>query len=187
MSKFRLSVDDGCASDIRLAELAKKYEIETIFYWPIEHRSLAYENGYKPLTIEQQMLIAENFAVGSHTLTHRHLTKLIDVEVIREVYDSRLLLQGTFSQPIDSFCFPRGYSNEFIDTIVYKIYKTARRTKGLDDEGYKLVHVHPNSGANNNLPWQNCIAEKTHLWMHTHELNKFSLWGELEDVLKEGN
>ena len=29
MSKIRLSVDDGCASDVRVAELAKKYGVDT--------------------------------------------------------------------------------------------------------------------------------------------------------------
>lgn len=178
-----LSVDDGCQSDVRVADLAQKYEIETIFYWPVEHRSLAYDNGYEPLSTEDQMRIASNFTIGSHTLTHRHLTKLHDEEVIREVRDSQLILQNTFNQPIDSFCFPRGYTNDFIDTLVYKIYKTARRTKGKDDNGYDLVHVHPNSGANNNKPWRDCITDKTHLWMHSFDLDKFSLWDELESVL----
>jgi hypothetical protein len=46
-----LSVDDGCASDVRLAALAKEYNIETVFYWPVEWHSLAYEKGYEPLSL----------------------------------------------------------------------------------------------------------------------------------------
>ncbi len=76
MAKFTLSVDDACASDVRVAELAKKYGIETVFYWPCEWHSLAYEKGYKPLRFEDAYEIASSFEIGSHTITHRHLTRI---------------------------------------------------------------------------------------------------------------
>lgn len=180
---IRLSIDDGCSSDVRVAALADKYGMECIFYWPVEHRSLAYANGYEPLTFEQQMKIADSFTIGSHTLTHRHLTKLTLEEARAEIVESKWLLEDMLGVDINSFCFPRGYSNPEIDKIVYQHYDTSRRTKGVDDDGYKLVHVHPNSGANDNRPWRDCITDRTHLWMHSWELSKFGLWEELEGVL----
>lgn len=184
INMLRLSCDDGCSSDVRVAELAKKYDVDCVFYWPVEHRSLAYDNGYEPLSTEDQFRIAGDFEIGSHTLTHRHLTKLDDQEAIREIRDSRLLLQNTFSQAIDKFCPPRGYTNKLLTDITLKIYKSQRLTKGSG-----LVHVHPNSGANDNHPWRlrthEIIAEE--LWMHSWELDKYNLWDELEEFLSENS
>lgn len=180
-----MSVDDGCASDVRVAELAKKYDIVCIFYWPVEWRSLAYDNGYEPLKDEDAHRIAADFEVGSHGLTHRHLTKIPLEDAFDEIFSSKQRLMEMFGQPIDSFCFPRGYSNEALNTFTLSHYKSYRLTKGNDSEGNKLVHVHPDSGANDNKPWKECITEKTHLWMHSFDLDRFSLWDELEDVLKE--
>lgn len=180
-----LSCDDACASDVRLAELARKYDVKCTFYWPVEHRSLAYDNGYEPLTYIDQLSIAADFEVGSHTLTHRHLTKLDIDTVCNEIVESQVLLQAMFSQPIQKFCFPRGYSNPEISKYVSEFYESSRFTKGIDDQGYKLVHVHPNSGANNNQRWQSCMTDMTHLWMHSHELDRFGLWEDLESVMKQ--
>lgn len=178
-----LSVDDGCASDLRVADLARKYEIETIFYWPVEWYSLAFDKGYTPLSIDEAYDIAGHFEIGSHGLTHRYLTQIGLDEAKMEIWESKIRLMKMFDQPINSFCFPRGYSNEVLNTFTLNHYKSYRLTKGLDSYGNKLVHVHPNSGANDNKPWRECITENTHLWMHSFDLDRFSLWDELESVM----
>lgn len=180
-----LSVDDGCASDVRLAELASKYEVPVTFYWPVEWRSLAYEKGYKPLTYGQALDIASDFEIGSHTITHRHLTDLDLSEALIEIAESKVILMNLFKQPINKFCFPRGYSNEELNKVALQLYNSYRLTKGIDADGNKLVHVHPNSGANDNKPWRDCITDKTHLWMHSFDLDRFGLWDELEECLRE--
>lgn len=182
MTKFIMSCDDGCASDVRVAELATKYDIECIFYWPVEHRSLAYENGYKPLTRSEQRLIAEEFEIGSHTLTHRHLTKLSNEEAFTEILDSQTVLKRLFNQNVTKFCPPRGYTNELLTEYTLTFYESQRLTKG---EG--LVHVHPNSGANKNQDWREYAKnhEVKELWFHSHELDKYDLWDQLEEYLRE--
>lgn len=192
MSKITLSVDDGCASDIRVAELCTKYGIECVFYLPVEWRSLAYENGYTPLSYIEAISIARNFEVGSHTVTHRHLTKIPLEEAYAEIFDSQAMLQSLFKQPIEKFCPPRGYSNESLNDLVLKHYKSYRLTKGDDSDGYKLVHVHRDSGANENQPWLQRIETlrstgitKIHCWLHSYDLDRQNLWGELEETLKE--
>lgn len=177
---MRISVDDGCASDMRVADLAKKYEVECIFYWPCEWRSLAYENSYEPLNIVQALSIAQEFEVGSHTVTHRHLTRIPFEEARVEISDSKFMLEGLFSKSVTKFAPPRGYTNDQLTEFTMKLYDSQRLTRG---EG--LVHVHPNSGANHNMHWLDYARsiDVDELWMHSWELNKFNLWDELEEYL----
>lgn len=178
-----LSVDDGCSSDIRLAELANKYGIKTIFYWPVNISSLAFNNGYEPLTLEQCKKISKEHEIGSHTITHRHLTKIPYEEACKEIKDSQLILESKFDVMITKFCPPRGYTNQSLTEFTLEHYESQRLTRGKG-----LVHIHPNSGANNNIPWRKAINESTEeIWCHSWELNKFDLWDELEEVLSENS
>ena len=95
------------------------------------------------------------------------------------------MLEDMLGIDISKFCYPRGYSNPQIEKFVYQYYDSARKTKGEDDDGYKLVHVHPDSGANNNRAWVDCVTDRTHLWLHSWELNKYNLWDQLEEFLRE--
>lgn len=177
---LRLSVDDGCESDMRLADLCKKYDMACTFYWPVEWHSLAYSKGYKPLSFIQAGQIAKEFEIGSHTITHRHLTDLSIAEAEYEISASKQMLEGIFGKKIERFCPPRGYSNPQLTEYTLARYKSQRLTK---EEG--LVHIHPDSGANNNKPWRECITEDTkELFCHSHELDRYDLWNELEGYLE---
>jgi len=179
---IRLSVDDGCSSDVRVAELCKKYGIECVFYWPVEWHTLAYDNGYEPLTLTQAYDIAENFEIGSHTITHRHLTKIPLLEARREIADSLYMIADLFGKPVTKFCPPRGYTNPELTEWTLQHYQSQRLTKG---DG--LLHIHPNSGANGNVDWREYA--KTHeiveAWGHSHEFDKYNLWEQLEEYLYE--
>lgn len=180
VNKIRLSVDDGCASDVKVAELAKKYDIETIFYWPVEWTSMAHFKNYEPLRFHDAQKIAQDFEIGSHTITHRHLTSIKESDAMVEIKDSQLILRKLFDQPIKKFCPPRGYTNESLTQYTMKFYDSQRLTRGNN-----LVHIHPNSGANNNRHWLNCITEGTEeIWCHSWELDKYDLWKELENYLE---
>ena len=180
-TSIKISCDDGCASDIRLARLCNKHEIECVFYWPVEWHSLALFKGYEPLRYVQAEDIAMKFEIGAHTITHRHLTDLRHSEALYEIAESKLMLENMFApRTITKFAPPRGYTNKELTEYTLQIYGSQRLTKQPN-----LVHVHPNSGANDNKPWQECITDKTtELFCHSHELDKFNLWDELEAYLE---
>lgn len=179
MKSIRISSDDACASDLRLAELAKKYEVECVFYWPVEWQSYAYSKGFRPLNFAQALEISADFEVGSHTITHRLLTQLDSAEAKREIADSQLMLQNLLGKEIDNFCPPRGYTNPDLTDFTLEYYQAQRLTRGEN-----LVHIHPNSGANDNQPWQSRINANTEeLWCHSWELDRYNLWAELESYL----
>jgi peptidoglycan/xylan/chitin deacetylase (PgdA/CDA1 family) len=177
-----MSVDDGCASDVRIADLASKYEIETIFYFPVEWHSLAYDKGYEPLGYDEAMKISQVHQIGSHTITHRHLTALPEVEAQKEIIGSKFMLERMFQTNITHFAPPRGYTNDKLSEFTLKFYEKQRLTKG---EG--LVHIHPDSGANYNVPWREYAKsiDVKEIWCHSWELDKYDLWGQLEEFLRE--
>lgn len=184
--RITLSVDDGCASDVRVADLAKQYDIQTVFYWPVEWYSLAFEKGYVPLSIDEALEISDEFEIGSHTCTHRHLTSIPVEDAKWEIWESQKRLEELFNQPIRKFCPPRGYTNKELTEFTLQHYDSQRLTKGLG-----LVHVHPDSGANNNKPWQEAFkamkkrTDEIELWGHSHEFDRFDMWDEIETFLNE--
>ena len=98
-----------------------------------------------------------------------------------EIAHSKEILQKLFDKPITKFCPPRGYTNEELTEYTLEIYDSQRLTRGKG-----LVHIHPNSGANGERPWRDCIDKNTkELWCHSWELDKFDLWEELEEFLRE--
>lgn len=182
---MKISIDDGCASDMRIADLCERYEIPVTFYWPIEMTSLALDNGYRALDYVQAMKIANKHEIGSHTITHRHLTRISIDEAIKEIVGSQFMLQRMYGQHITKFCPPRGYTDDILTVLILKYYNSIRLTKGPN-----LVHIHPDSGANGNVDWRDYYKaiEKTddlELWGHSWEIDKYNLWDQLEGVLRE--
>lgn len=184
-----LSIDDACADDVRVAELCRKYKIECTFYWPVEWWNLAINKGFKPLNFDQANQIANDFEIGSHGVTHRYLTQIRTDEAYREIEDSQIMLQNLFHRRISKFAPPRGYTTPQLAKHTLKFYDSQRLTKGTN-----LVHIHPNSGANGNIPWRDryrILRESgitdIECWGHSWEFNKFGLWEELEEFLSETN
>lgn len=183
-----LSCDDGCASDLRVANLAAQYNIPCVFYWPVDWHSIAVAKGYKPLGFAEALRLAQHYEIGSHTITHRHLTQLSKNEAFAEIADSKYMLEYIFKKKITKFCPPRGYTDGELTKYTLEIYESQRLTHGGN-----LVHVHPDSGANDNRPWQIVASEKMgedfsndiELWFHSWELDKFNLWEELEGFLRD--
>lgn len=181
MTGIRISADDGCASDMRLAELCTKYDTELIFYWPFDWKNYAKIKGFKPLLVKDAIELSHSFEIGSHTITHPLLTQIPEEDAKHEIWMSKIYLQQKFGKPVRKFAPPRGYMNYELMKFAYLHYKEIRMTKGDH-----LVHIHPNSGANDNKPWREAINDKTtELWCHSWELDKFNLWDELEAYLKE--
>lgn len=165
---------------MRLAELATKYGIEAIFYIPVDWHSLAVAHDYEPLGLDDFYWIGEYHEIGSHTITHRHLTRIPVDEAKREILDSKHMLEELLGVQVGKFAPPRGYTNPELTDYTLLYYDSQRLTK---EPG--LVHIHPNSGANNNQPWRDAINEDTkEAWGHSYDWDKWDMWGEIEDWLK---
>jgi peptidoglycan/xylan/chitin deacetylase (PgdA/CDA1 family) len=202
--KIKASFDDATVQDIRVAELMKKYGIETIFYWPVNPKQCNEFNGRISLSDDQMDEISKEFEIGSHTISHPLLTRIPITDARVEINDSRIKLQNRFGQEINSFCYPRGYSNpEIQEAVVEAGYTSARSTlvgylHETENPYFEQTAVHVGCQRKEyaSLDWLEYaldlmhIAKKIpdsiyHLWGHSWEIDKNNAWDDLETLLKE--
>lgn len=197
--------DDAAVWDLRIAELMKKYEIKTIFYWPVMlEKSKNVGRVGKFLSMDQCKKLAKDFEVGSHTVTHHFLTKINTKQARNEIFDSRKQWQDLTGQEINSFCYPRGYQNQIIKMLVKNAgYKDARVTTighlSPGDDPYKTpttVHVGVDRVEYKNKCWEMYGREMLeearkkedavfHIMGHSWEIERENDWKALEDFLKD--
>lgn len=63
--------------------------------------------------------------IGSHTVTHRSLTRLGEVDLRRELAVSRARLEDQLGRPVQDFCYPRGEISSLATKMVRREYATA--------------------------------------------------------------
>ena len=202
--KILLSIDDGSKEDIKIAKLCKKYGVEAVFYWPVDMYGLSLQKGWDSLNPKDEAWIADNFEIGSHTISHRYLTRIPIDEAIDEVAESRKMLQRKYNQSIDKFCYPRGYANEQIMAVVEQAgYRLARSTEighiGTPDNPFfapTAVHIAcPVRVEYKGTNWfdyglkllKQARKENKDFegWLHGWEVSRYHCWGEVENFIKE--
>ncbi len=84
--------------------------------------------------------LEEGHEIGSHGLTHRHLTSLSRDEARREIEDSKKMLEDDFGRPVRHFCYPSGGLTDTLRDLVQAAgYETATSTQ----PGYNGVETDP--------------------------------------------
>ena len=69
------------------------------------------QNGYLSKSEIHEMHKSGNFMVSSHTHSHRDLSSLKDVSVIKEAKISKEILEDIISENVHDICYPRGHFN----------------------------------------------------------------------------
>ena len=117
------SWDDGHPLDIRLADLLCKYGLRGTFYVPLKYKR-------HDIIKNQEICHIRNIGmeVGSHTLTHPVLTKLSQQLVLKELIESKKLLEDILGEPVSSFCYTKGRFNRKVRSKVIEAGYTLART-----------------------------------------------------------
>jgi len=103
--------DDGCASDLHVAApLLGKISFSATFYVTVEHLG---KPGYLSKT-ELQELNRLGFEIGSHSMTHRHLSDLDQKQIHSELVDSKQALEAIVGTAVDHFSCPGGRVNTLV-------------------------------------------------------------------------
>lgn len=117
------SWDDGNKFDFQVSELLEKYSLKGTFYIPIQyvHRNLDDKDILK---------LSKKFEIGSHGLTHTRLPGLSTGEKMKELVDSKKILQKIVHKKIKCFAYPYGvYDINSIKCIRKAGYTFARTSK----------------------------------------------------------
>jgi peptidoglycan-N-acetylglucosamine deacetylase len=137
------SWDDGHSLDLRLADLLDRYGQKGTFY-------IARDYLPERLTEPQIRELSARHEIGAHTLTHPVLTDISPERAREEIAGSRTWLMDALGADVTSFCYPKGYANPALQTLVRESgYRAARGV-----EAYQLspgnpylmattVHVYP--------------------------------------------
>jgi peptidoglycan/xylan/chitin deacetylase (PgdA/CDA1 family) len=145
-----LTFDDGFANfaEHALPVLARFALKATVFVVVnrIGQKADWLSNGDRPLLMDQcaiRDLVAQGFAIGSHTLTHPRLSALPLAEQKKEIEGSKQKLEDMLGQPVLHFCYPYGDFNEVTVDLVRKAgYQTAltcqRRRASTQDSPWLL-------------------------------------------------
>jgi len=120
------SWDDGDCADLKLAELLRLKGIRGTFYIPINYRQ-------EPLSrAELRTLASEEFEIGAHGWSHKHLWGLRPGEVCQEVRPCKDVLEDILGKRVEMFCYPRGrYDTNVIRTLQGAGYRGARTVRML--------------------------------------------------------
>lgn len=207
--RISASFDDGSVEDVHTAELMRKYDIETTFYWPVEMKLVNESAGREGLNKHQANAIAAYHEVGSHTLTHPNLTRVSRTQQVEEIRRSREILQDMFNQPINKFCYPKGYANDEIRGLVSVAGYESARNVGVgnlyrESDKYWLTPTVHIAGVKRkeyaDATWyeeglrlfeeakkidRGHDEAQYHIWGHSWEIEKFGQFDMLEKFLKE--
>ncbi len=90
--------------------------------------------------------LAAGHEIGSHTLTHPHLTRISPQRAKEEIFTSRKKLEDLFGVPIRHFCHPYGDWNAAVrDLVIAAGYETACTTEfgvnGADTSPFELRRI----------------------------------------------
>ncbi len=99
--------------------------------------------------------LAEGHEIGSHSMTHRNLSKLSEPEARVQIIDSKKQLEDQFGVEVRHFCYPHGKCNGMTQGMVEEAgYQTGCTTRfgvnGPGQDPYALNRIAPLSA------WELC-------------------------------
>lgn len=119
------SFDDGHPLDVVVAEKLAARGLKATFYVAWNH-----PKGPEIAADDLRRLRKLGMEIGSHTFTHRMLTKRPRAEVVEELTRSRKALEDLLGEPVTSLSYPEGLFTPMIrSTVVECGYRLARTTE----------------------------------------------------------
>ncbi len=110
-----ITFDDGYRDNLTVAlPLLEKYDLPMTLFMTA---SFVGKDGY--LTADDLKFLAAHplVTIGSHTLTHQHLTKMSREDALFELDVSKILLEEITEKTIDLLAYPYGDCNQTIERL----------------------------------------------------------------------
>ena len=164
-----LTFDDGYVDNLENAlPLLQQYNMKATIYLLADHRITentwdlspskgSQETAHKLMSLEQKRQIAKSgvFEIGSHGIDHISLPKADDLEVLRQLKDSKKTLENDLNVEVLSFAYPFGDIDPRLPTLAraagYSFaVNTDRGGLELSENPWSLfrVNIFPEDGPN---------------------------------------
>ena len=117
--KITLTFDDGFKSIIKAVEYALEKDFQTIIYIITDYVD---KEGF--LTRDDiKYLYKIGCIIGSHSKSHKNLTKIMYKDLDYELKESKEYLENIIGVKVKHFSFPYGSHNKYLISKVRKLYK----------------------------------------------------------------
>jgi peptidoglycan/xylan/chitin deacetylase (PgdA/CDA1 family) len=124
---FTYSTDDGHPSDMKIAELLVKNNLNGTFFVPIRN-----QEGRDVLSLRAMREIGGRFEIASHTHDHYYLKRLTTVEAHYQIIEGKKQLEELLGKEVVGFCYPGGkYRPRHLDIVKAAGFRYARTTMNL--------------------------------------------------------
>jgi len=205
MIQTNISFDDGSIYDLRTADLLKRYNLNAVFFIPVNWQRYLLSKGIDPLTVDNLRDLASQFEIGSHGVNHELLTRSDNSKIDQEIFDSYEFWQKT-GYKVTGFCYPRGYYNEDIKNKVKEAgYTWARTVKvcellppsdpfethttvhiGLDRKEYGTDWLTFAKDKLEEALERSAMGEEIHynIFGHSEEIHRYQQWSRVEELLR---
>jgi len=149
-----ISFDDGYESFFtQTYPILKKHQIPAVNYF-----ISGFTGNLNHMNFSQiQTLVSDNLVeIGSHTVNHLDLTSITSDQARYQVVESKNYFEKNFNIKITSFCYPYGFYNESLFSILEDAgYKTAvTTTQGVfysNDNKFEIKRIRPGILTGNEL------------------------------------
>lgn len=144
-----ITFDDGWKNQYQYAfPVLKKYNFPATFFIVVNQIGGDLFMGWGQL----KELLNNGMEIGSHTMTHPNLKKLISSQLTYEIEESKIILEKNLNYQIEVFAYPYGIFDSRITKAVRKAnYKMARTTMQSLDQNIKKMYTLNTIQVYNNL------------------------------------
>ena len=172
--------DDGLVTDLKLMEIARKYNLTSNFaISPARHSKYRKPNdsrgNYGEIVSQSELKEFSDFEISNHTANHVELTK-VSLEIAKkEINEGRSRLESIYGREIKGFCYPYGqYNLAIADILRNQDYLYARTTKTFKSSDPLML--------NPTCKWNEVYHEEfVVLWGHSYEIER---WDEVNTLYK---
>ncbi len=204
---FTMSFDDGIDTDIRMAQIMRRYGIKGTFN--LNSGLFSPEGTVKPkdkvsipLTVSQakELFSDPSFEAACHGSRHIALGHTCGAYALSDILEDRLTLERTLGRLVCGFAYPfSSYNDDVKEMLRLSGFVWARGDKRTadfllprEDEWYDWRGVHHMDGNADELidrfvgePNLYYHGQLLYLWGHTYEFEEHGLWGKIEETFKK--
>lgn len=106
---YSLTFDDGYKSHLYIAEELANRNLKGTFYI-ITNETLTNKSFLNKTEVSE--IDSLGMEIGSHTCSHRHVNRLSNDEMTKELRESKSFLEDLLSKPINSISYPGGHFSQ---------------------------------------------------------------------------